>query len=57
MTVGQLIQALRKFPKDMDVGYLDVSYSDKSFALQPLNDVKMLFVYAAIREEPKSEPE
>jgi len=41
----------------MDVGYLDVSYSDKSFALQPLNDVKMLFVYAAIREEPKSEPE
>lgn len=48
MTVGQLIQALKKYPRDMRVGLVVTEYTD-AFRLEPLTDEKRLFVYAQVR--------
>lgn len=48
MTVGELIRALKKYPHDMQIGYSDVNYTDESFKIERLNNVRRLFVYNPI---------
>lgn len=48
MTIAQLIDALRKYPKDMEVGFVDTEYSDDSLKLEPFVRERKLYVFDRI---------